>query len=227
VLRADRVDVWRIAADSRSLEFAARSAWLSDDERERGDRFLSESARRTFIGVRSALRDILARYARRPPSVLRFSYEPWGKPRLLGFERLHFNVSHSGAAAVVAVASTRVGIDIEELRSVPAGVAAEALADEERNRMDAATDGVASFYAHWTLKEAYVKGAGYGLTIPFSSVRVTPGELQYIGGFGVANFEVRDGFAAAIAVESGRGEPFPSIRLLDWSASASAAAKAS
>jgi 4'-phosphopantetheinyl transferase len=229
VLRADRVDVWRIDADSPSDAFDAPPAWLSADERERADRFLSESARCTFVGVRSALRNILGRYVSRSPYALRFSYDQRGKPSLVGPEPLHFNVSHSGAAAVVAVASKRVGIDLEELRSVPPDVAAEALADEERECVHAAADGVASFFAHWTLKEAYLKGTGYGLSVPLSSVRVTPGELQHIGGFHVANLDVRDGFAAAIAVESGgrRHEPFPSIRLLDWVLSERAAAKAS
>jgi 4'-phosphopantetheinyl transferase len=229
VLRADRVDVWRIDADPRSAAFDARPAWLSADERERAGRFLSESARRTFVGVRSALRDILGRYVSRSPYALRFSYDRRGKPSLVGPEQLHFNVSHSGAAAVVAVASRRVGIDIEELRPVPPDVAAEALADAERECVHAAADGVASFYAHWTLKEAYLKGAGYGLSVPLSSVRVTPGDVQHIDGFHVANVDVRDGFAAAIAVESGGGrhEPFPSIRLLDWASSEPAAAKAS
>jgi len=227
VLRADRVDVWRIAADSRSALFAARPAWLSADERERADRFLSEAARRTFIGVRSALRHILGRYVSRAPSALRFSYERWGKPCLAGTEHLHFNVSHSGVGAVVAVASTPVGIDIEELRSVPPDVVAEALADEERERVRASADGVASFYAHWTLKEAYLKGTGYGLSVPLSSVRVAPGELQHIGGFQVANLDVGHGFAAAIAVESRRREAFPSIRVLEWALSESDAAKAS
>ncbi len=229
MLRADRVDVWRIDVDSRSDAFGAPPAWLSADERERADRFLSESARRTFVGVRSALRDILARYVSRSPSALRFSYDRRGKPSLIGHEQPRFNVAHSGAAAVVAVASRRVGIDIEELRSVPPEVAAEALADEERERVHAAADGVASFYAHWTLKEAYLKGAGYGLSVPLSSVRVTPGELQHIGGFQVANLDVGDGFAAAIAVESkgGRREKFPSIRLLDWAPAEAAAVKAS
>ena len=60
-------------------------------------------------------------------------------------------------------------------------------------------------------------------------MRVTPGERQHIGRFQVANFDVGDGFAAAIAVESGRArpEPFPTIHLLDWASREPAAAKAS
>jgi 4'-phosphopantetheinyl transferase len=223
----DQIDVWRIDLGERAFDLSSRLALLGHDEQARAQRFLADPPRRTFIGVRSALRDILARYVAIPPVMLRFSYGPQGKPALIEQENVHFNVSHSIGAAVVAVASTRVGIDIEAIRSVPPELASAALAPVERERMEASTDPVASFYEHWTLKEAYLKGAGLGLSVPLSSVRVVPGGPQRIGGFHVANVDVRDRFAAAVALEADRGAPFPVVRLLDWASPESVAARAS
>ena len=223
----DRIDVWRIDLGERAFDLRSRLALLGDDERARARRFLADSPRRTYIGVRSALRDILSRYVSTPASMLRFSYEPQGKPTLIEHESLHFNVSHTVGAAVVAVASTRVGVDIEAIRPVPPELVSEAMAPAERERMEASRDPVASFYEHWTLKEAYLKGAGCGLSVPLSSVHVVPGELQRIGGFHLANLDLRDRFAAAVAVEADRRASFPGVRLLDWASPESIAAKAS
>jgi 4'-phosphopantetheinyl transferase len=124
-----------------------------------------------------------------------------GKPRLAEAPgRLSFNLSHSGDLALVAVApgGARVGVDIERLkgRRDLARLAARRLPAEDAAAVAAAgTDAEreVAFYAAWTRHEARVKCAGVGLAgpTPGPEVRAYP-------------LEVGPGYAAAVAIDTGR-----------------------
>ena len=98
------------------------------------------------------------------------SYNEEGKPLAEG---LFFNLSHSGAYAVLAEADSAVGVDIEEM--VPlGGWAREALTSQEYAWMLQGEDETARqerFYRLWTRKESLVKCEGHG----FASA---PGEIS-------------------------------------------------
>jgi 4'-phosphopantetheinyl transferase len=118
-LPVDRVDVWIVSL----LETEHQPdpiAWLSADERARGERFAFDRDRRRFVLGRRAVRSILASYLGCDPSEMTFAYNEFGKPRLGGGHshvELEFNASGSADVAVCAVASGQsVGIDIEQVR---------------------------------------------------------------------------------------------------------------
>ncbi|HEU4461895.1 MAG TPA: hypothetical protein VFR75_04810 [Solirubrobacterales bacterium] len=97
------------------------------------------------VASQSALREILGRYLGLPGEELRFEAGEYGKPRLADPEaELAFNLSHSGALALVAVASREVGVDVERIRP--------------KRPVD--------FYRRWADREARVKHLGVGLTGP-------------------------------------------------------------
>jgi 4'-phosphopantetheinyl transferase len=216
VLRPDRIDVWRIAGCDRANDGEAALAFLSDEELIRAGRFVSDSARRTFTAVRVALRCILADYVGRTPGSLRFEYGAFGKPSLSGDATLQFSVSHSGDVGVVAVSSRRVGIDVEQVRYVTDDVLADSLTPGEQARVGASSDPLASFFAHWTLKEAYLKARGVGLNVPLRSVQVIPGESNQIDLFHLSSFHLSDGCVAAVAVELEPGTSPPGVNVRDW-----------
>lgn len=215
----DRVVVWRIA-DCGEFDLESRLTVLSDDERARAARLVSESARQTFVGARIALRCILARQLGESPGALRFEYEPWGRPRLAGVRKPHFSVTHSGSAAAIAVGGTPLGLDLERVLPVSPDVVADSLTPDELARVRASADPVDSFYAHWTLKEAYLKALGRGLSVPLESVSVVPGEVGRIGRYCLMNLRLLDGCIAALAVDVPSGSPFPEVDLVDWRPSA-------
>ena len=215
----DRVAVWRIA-DCSVFDLESRLTVLSDDERARAARFVSESARQTFVCARIALRCILARRLGAAPDAFRFDYERWGKPRLSGIEKLHFSVTHSGSAAAIAVGTTPLGLDLERIVAISPDVVADSLTPEELARVGASSDSVASFYAHWTLKEAYLKALGQGLSVPLKSVSVRPGEPARVGRYCLKNLHLLDGCIAALAVDVSRGLLFPELDVADWQPSA-------
>jgi phosphopantetheinyl transferase len=69
------------------------------------------------------------------------------------------SVSHSDRALAVAVSRHRIGIDIEDLRSLPKRPITLLFSDEE---CDTIVDDV-SFTKAWVRKEAYAKWLGTGL----------------------------------------------------------------
>src|SRR6478609_10153867 len=73
------------------------------------------AARDVRAAGRGALRRVLARYLDRDPEAIELTGGEHGKPALAGDRPLfRFNLSHSGALALIAVAAEReVGVDIE------------------------------------------------------------------------------------------------------------------
>jgi 4'-phosphopantetheinyl transferase len=179
-LPVDRVDVWTVPLFVADDRVAALAECLSPDERERAARFVFEKDRRRFIVGRGALRSILAAYISSAPPSIRFEYAEHGKPSLAApaekYRSLEFNASGSDELAVCAVTVDRkVGVDIELLRpSHDETVVEQCFAPAERQALGAlpAQEKTAAFYRLWTLKEAYLKARGAGLSQPLSSFEV-------------------------------------------------------
>jgi 4'-phosphopantetheinyl transferase len=100
---------------------------LSDDERNRANRFAFERDCRQFVTTRAMLRYLPGGYRECDPADIEFGYNPHGKPRLITQgSPLEFNVSHSSDAAVFAFSRAgAVGVDVEAIRGVADGDLAE------------------------------------------------------------------------------------------------------
>jgi 4'-phosphopantetheinyl transferase len=123
-LQGEEVHVWRAVLARRPEEVEALKRLLSEDELRRADRFHFPNDRSSFVVARGTLREILSLYVGLPPKLLRFSYNAFGKPELIGTPSetgVRFNLSHAGGLALYAVAAGReVGVDVEVVReSVP------------------------------------------------------------------------------------------------------------
>lgn len=174
----DQVVVWSWSLGSEPLSFAAAEALLSEDEKARGQSFVTAPLRQRFVAGRARLRSLLGEHLGRDPSTLVFAENAFGKPRLADHPSMHFSLSHSGGQAVLAVSDQReIGIDIERVRPL------EHLDLARRyfhpNEV-AAIDGVRApdaqllaFFRIWTLKEAVVKAIGKGLSIPLDTFDVS------------------------------------------------------
>jgi 4'-phosphopantetheinyl transferase len=102
--------VWRADLDRAS---GVDAAALSAAELERAGRFRLDRDRVRWTRSRAILRELLAGYLDQEPAALELSAGPNGKPRIAG-ERIEFNISHSGRAAVLAFAlDNPVGVDVE------------------------------------------------------------------------------------------------------------------
>ena len=86
-LPGDEVHAWRATLDGPPARAEGLRAILSEEEREKADRFRFETDRARFTAARGALRLILARYLHADPADLTFRYTAHGKPALAGEQR--------------------------------------------------------------------------------------------------------------------------------------------
>lgn len=172
------VQVWRVALDVHAATFDAALGDLSADERAWADRLRQSAHRRQFVVTRAALRRVLGMTLSLPPKRVEIEADAHGKPRLV-CGGLHFNLSHSGDLALIAVCRDHpVGIDVEQVGrdlgelndiariyfSMSEQAAYLALPPQER---------AAAFYRAWTRKEAVAKALGLGMSLPGPSFDVS------------------------------------------------------
>jgi 4'-phosphopantetheinyl transferase len=175
------VHVWAIGLDITDWRERLAPAWLSDDELLRAGRFPYEQQRRRFVVCRSALRAILSGYLETRARELSFRQGRHGKPCLdpaRHADPVRFNTSHSHELAVVAVSREReLGIDIEHVRPMEGidDIVAHHFARAEQHAFNlvAPMCRLSTFYRYWTLKEACVKAAGFGMSHGLGAIDVS------------------------------------------------------
>lgn len=170
------VTLWQWRLDVTPMRLAELAGHLSGEERARADRFVTPLHRDRFIAGRGRLREILARYVDEAPQALGFAYNDHGRPSLCESAAPHFNLSHTGGLAILAVCDDMpVGIDIERMRPIEVEVARRYFSDAEVRALEtlAGEAWLQGFYRCWTRKEAVIKALGLGLSMPLESFDVT------------------------------------------------------
>lgn len=146
---------------------------MSSERRKKCDGFRFQSDKDLCVAADMLLRRVLSEKTGLPPEELVFSVSENGKPYLENVE-YHFNVSHSGNMVAVAVnESCPVGIDVEKIKSVSAGIARRVFSDSDRRFVFGNAvihdgkiedrDTLIRFFKVWTYKEAFVKMTGEGI----------------------------------------------------------------
>jgi len=222
--------VWRCDG---GVEVTAHLKTLLDaEEVARADRFVSDRLASLFIQAHGGLRLLLGEALKADPSRLRFGAGPAGKPALAagwsgstaaseGIPPLHFNLSHSGDMAAVAVCKELdVGLDIEAFRPVDDGLARRFFDAREADQLEAiqrAEHREAAFFSLWTAKEACLKATGWGIaegleTFVFDldgggkagpKLARVPERAGQTGHWFLSRFDVAPGFCGTIALKPG------------------------
>jgi 4'-phosphopantetheinyl transferase len=181
VLPENEVHLWRADLDSLRESEHRWQIILSADESARASRFRFAIDRQRFVVSRGLLRAILASYLGTDPGSLTFSYSSKDKPSLAqpySESGVCFNISHSGAAILLAFARGRdVGVDVEQIRSdfeVDA-IARRFFSPHEQEQLAALPEEkrFEAFFRCWTRKEAYIKATGDGLSLPLHQFDVS------------------------------------------------------
>lgn len=177
-LTSDRAHLWYVRTE-RHREAEVRAAYLAllnDDERARYERL--DETRHEFLLTRALCRTTLSRYAAVAPAGWRFALGPHGRPEIAtpGFSWLRFNLTNTrGLVACIVARDHDVGVDAEELDE--AAVAQDSVVDSFFSPCEANALRELSphrrprrFLESWTLKEAYVKARGVGLSVPLAQL---------------------------------------------------------
>jgi 4'-phosphopantetheinyl transferase len=151
---------------------------LSDEERGRLNRFHFAVHRHQYLIAHALVRCTLSRY--RPdvePHEWQFEPLAYGKPAISApvADAPSFNLSHADGLVALAVADPgmQLGVDVECLsrKSDVLDIAPRYFADwEVRELRDLPQEQrLRQFFTLWTLKEAYIKACGMGLSIPLNA----------------------------------------------------------
>lgn len=217
-LLESEVHVWRVNLQDHLPNVSELFAALSDDEKQRAQRFYFERDRHHFIIARSMLRKVLAGYLSEQPHALEFSYGQYGKPNLDNVGgSLQFSVTHAkGLALFAIILDKEVGIDVECMREDVDidGIAKRFFAVEEQQALNQlpVEQKLTGFFKVWACKEAYLKAKGSGLSssmqkfavnadprLPASLIK-TQDDLVAMKQWSLQVFAPELGYAAALAV---------------------------
>ncbi|KAL0047635.1 hypothetical protein WJX82_008143 [Trebouxia sp. C0006] len=184
-LAPGQVDVWWLHPE-QATDVSLLSSYmqlLTPEEQSYVREGSSDAVQKERLLARTLQRTVLARYcseAFEPPS-LRFERNAHGKPQLSWEEAdgqpdppIHFSLTHTSSLLGIAVScGSVVGLDAEEsnrhTKADPLRLARRRLTPLELASLEAihSTEGRARrFVQLWTLKEAYVKAVGQGISAP-------------------------------------------------------------
>ncbi len=146
-------------------------ALLDSTEHHHYQHLQRPAAQHSYLLTRVLVRTMLSHYHPLPPSAWRFQPGPQGRPEIVNpqAQGLRFNVSHTQGLMACAVADHgEIGIDVESVQRKHDVLAIAqrffsaheyaALRDSPIEQRQEA------FIAHWTVKEAYLKARGLGLS---------------------------------------------------------------
>jgi 4'-phosphopantetheinyl transferase len=173
-LNTSEVFIWyrgTTSLDSDAMKLADQH--LSIEERARRDRLRFGADRRDFTIAHDLLRRSLSKYADIPPTYWRFATNEYGKSSIENIDpqvrALSFSLSHTRGCVACAIASkVALGVDVERIDQ---SQRVQEIADRYFSEKEAAwlckcPDELRNtrFAELWTLKEAFLKAMGLGLS---------------------------------------------------------------
>lgn len=186
---------------------------IMPERKKRIERMNNKEAVRKQILSGAFLLYCLGKTADVPVRDINLLYNSHGKPYLKNAE-IYFNLSHSGDYAVAAVSDSDIGIDVEHLRTKRLNVAKRCFCKEEYEYILSAgseQDQNIRFLEYWTMKEAFVKCCGAGLSIPLNCFQIIDRgsmcvtkfvekneEYDAYDGIFVKTFNLENGYKAAV-----------------------------
>ena len=99
---------------------------------------------------------------------LDFCMKSKGKPYLVEFPQLHFNMSHCAKGVACSVSDVPIGVDIQEQIIVRDTLSRKFFTEKEQAIIASSKEPIDTMTCLWTVKEAMCKYTGSGLTEMFS-----------------------------------------------------------
>lgn len=190
-LRPSDVHVWHRRTSVLPVDVVlAADQYLSDEERLRRDRLEFAADRRDFAAAHDLLRRALSCCADVDPAAWTFTSDDYRRPFVDGPEayrgRISFSLSHTRGSVSCGVSLTSVGIDVECADRVGSvqEIADQHFSADEASWLRGHSEETRriQFTELWTLKEAFLKAIGIGLSgsLADASFRLSdPGRIQF------------------------------------------------
>ncbi len=153
-------------------------AWLNAEERTRRDRKIDIRQGLHWAISRAKVREKLSDFVDVSPQNIAFETNQYGHLSIANAaaENVWFNISHAGSLTALAISpSAPVGVDIEPIQALNADEMDWPLSVIERADLAKVpvNDRLAAFFRYWTLKEAFIKGMGMGVSFPLHDFSIS------------------------------------------------------
>jgi 4'-phosphopantetheinyl transferase len=179
---------------------------LSDEEEQTYNNYKIDHKRIEFLIGRYLLRSILAYYLNITPRDILFFRNDYGKLylsdnfRFKTKEVIKFNLAHSCGIVVCAITlNNEVGVDVEQANGEIIEIAERFFSPGEIQYICGYQGNLKNEIAYrlWTLKEAYAKATGIGLSLELSSFNVLEIEEMFFD-----TIVPKPGYYLSVAVEN-------------------------
>ena len=149
--------------DIAGFDIEAALPLLSDQRREQTLKFRYELGRKTCAAAYLLLRQGLQQEYGITENPL-LGYGEHGKPFIIGYPEIYFNLSHCREAVACAVSDHPVGIDVESVRQYKDSLVGFTMNEAEQRLITEAERPEVAFIRLWTMKEARLKLTGEGIS---------------------------------------------------------------
>ena len=155
-------------ADTDALEnrelFASKLLCVSPERRAAIEKYRFEKDKRLSLGA-GLLFNLALSDLNIDPSAVSVKKGEHGKPYLIEYPGVFFNLSHSGSRAMCVISDRECGCDVEKISGEHMSVAEHFFTGPEQEYIAKGTEGDAGrFFRLWTHKESYIKATGAGLS---------------------------------------------------------------
>ena len=158
-----------VAEDIWEYDLEAALKEISEQRREQALKFKYELGQRlcvlAYLLLKKGLRET---YGITDNPI--FEYNEHGKPSIVGYPDIYFNLSHCKEAVICVVSDQPVGVDVEGIREYKESLVNYTMNDEEIAQIKTAENPAAAFIRLWTMKEATTKLIGTGISNDMKTV---------------------------------------------------------
>ena len=145
------------------IEFEKIYGELSELRRQKIDNIKNEEQKLLSAAAELALNKAVKAWFPDMQLPVDYKYDENGKPYLCD-ERAYISLSHSGELAVCAISKNRVGVDVQEVKTVKQGLAERFFSEKDIAYINSARDKKKAFFEVWVKNEARVKLTGNGIS---------------------------------------------------------------
>lgn len=167
-----------VSEDIWDFDLKAALEDVSEQRREQALKFKHEQGQRLCVLAYQLLKRGLREEYGITENPL-FEYNEHGKPSIIGHPEICFNLSHCKEAAVCAISSRPVGVDVESIREYKESLVRYTMNDLEISLIESDPSPDVTFIRLWTMKEATLKLSGRGISNDMKEV-VDTDKLDYI-----------------------------------------------
>lgn len=175
-LPANTIHLWHTVLDEITDQTLLTNyqTILNDEEKIRWQKFRFAKHQHQYLVAHVLLRSVLSRYIDIAPQSWQFTSNQYGRPEISNSMQLplRFNLSHTDGLVMCAVVLTAdIGVDVENTQkrqTLSTDIAKHCFSKYEIEQLYTLPESQQPqrFLEYWTLKEAYIKAKGMGLSLP-------------------------------------------------------------